>query len=201
MNFSVHNQAVRIITLDKRFVYIGTILLCAIILTVPALINNFPFLYADTGTYIYVGFTNEISEIRPILYGIFLRHMSLRDSLWLVIMVQAVIVSWVICRFFRTFFTQAPAYLCVIVIALLTLCTGLGVTTGMLMPDFLTPVLVLALSMLLFSGDTSLRSQVLLAVVLWFAISCHHSHPYILFGVLIGIGIWMAFSYLSLIHI
>ena len=80
-------------------VWLGAIVLC-----VPALQNNYPFLYPDTGTYLVCAFNNEVSEMRPLTYGLFMRHASLMESLWLVIFIQALIVSWTTHRFISTFF-------------------------------------------------------------------------------------------------
>ncbi len=154
----------------------------------PALCNLFPFLYADSGTYLYVGFTGNPSEIRPVLYGWFLRHISMKDSLWLPVMVQAGLVSWIVLRIVRAVVPAFPAMWAVAGLAVLSLGTSLGLTTGMLMPDFLTPVMIL-LSWLMLRGQLRRWEFPVLTILLWFALGSHHSHPFILFLMLAG---WIA---------
>ncbi len=176
-------------TLETKKFYLLSIFFGAIMLMVPAMINNFPFLYVDSGTYLGNGFSNSVSWVRPLLYGLFIRHISLEESLWLVIFVQALIVSWTINRFILTFFPSAHAFFSILVLAILVFTSGIGLTTGMLMPDFLTPVLILLTGIIFFSERPSIKSFVLPCIVLWFAVACHHSHPYILFCIWFGVGI------------
>ncbi|MDP5170198.1 MAG: hypothetical protein NWR72_08125 [Bacteroidia bacterium] len=175
--------------IDARRPYLISIALSMLAILAPALYNNFPFLYSDSGTYLYVGFTGLPSEIRPVLYGWFLRWVSMKDSLWLVIFVQAWIVSWSINRFVRTFFPATPALLVLGMVTLLTFASGIGVTTGMIMPDFLTPVMILLSILLLYQPVIRRWESLLQAFLLFFALASHHSHPYILFCVLIGMVI------------
>ncbi|MCK6611720.1 MAG: hypothetical protein L6Q78_11835 [Bacteroidia bacterium] len=55
-------------------IFRGSIILILIgtILTIPSLLNGFPLVFSDTGTYIYSGFQLLIPEDRPINYGIFI---------------------------------------------------------------------------------------------------------------------------------
>ena len=68
-----------------------------------AFANKYPFLYSDTCTYLDGGFDHQVNNMRPITYGLFMRHVSLLESLWLVVFVQALMVSWLIHLFFATF--------------------------------------------------------------------------------------------------
>ncbi len=176
------------LTVQNRKLYLLSIFVGAIALMIPAFINNFPFLFVDSGTYLGNGFSNEVSWVRPLLYGLFIRHTSLAESLWLVIFVQALIVSWTINRVAKTFFPEAHAFFPVLAIAFLTFTSGIGLTTGMLMPDFLTAVMILMVAIFFFADRATFRNLVIPALVLWLALGSHHSHPYILFCILFGLG-------------
>lgn len=176
-------------TFENKRLYLLSILLSAIAIMVPALINNFPFLYADTGTYIQIAYTDAISHIRPPLYGLFIEYVSLKVSLWLVIAAQALIVSWSIHRFIKVFFPKTPTFFGVLIISFLAFTSGIGVTTGMLMPDFMTPVMILHVIILLLSKDRTIKSFIMPCILLWFGVAVHHSHAYILFCTLFPVGV------------
>ena len=173
----------------NKKLYWLSLFICTICICIPAFINNFPFIYSDTGSYMDIGFSNRVSHIRPLTYGLFIRHISLYESLWLVIFAQSFIVVWFIHLFVKTFFKNIPSFFILLVVAILTATTSIGVSTGMLMPDFTTPILILASAVLLFSKIKSKRVFLFTCLGLWFSIACHHSHAYIFFLILIGIGL------------
>ncbi|MGB3547949.1 MAG: hypothetical protein WBA17_13295 [Saprospiraceae bacterium] len=175
--------------MNKKWIGILTMLLSAITLCVPALINKFPFVYSDTGTYIYVGFTDDISWVRPTLYGIFMRHASLKESLWFVIFAQALITVWFVRRFSETLFPRLPDFFSLLIIVFLTATTSIGVVTGMLMPDFTTVILIFAPAIVLYGQPTKWWNVILIYLGLWFALASHHSHAYIFVLILILLGL------------
>lgn len=168
----------------RPFVYI---LFSSLILCIPALYNNFPFIYADTGTYLMSGFTDHVSAIRPATYGIFIRHISLNESFWLVILCQAIIVSWVIRQFIIRFFSEISDWIILLFIAILTAATTIGITVGMLMPDFATSILILTTIIILFSSGKLTVNLAITCFLLYLSITFHHSHFYILVLILIFI--------------
>lgn len=169
-------------------VWLGAIVLCT-----PAFVNTFPFLYTDTGTYLHCGFQGVTSDIRPMIYGLFIRHISLKESLWLVVFVQALIVSWTIHLFFSHFSQRLKVMQPLVTIVILTLMTGIGEVTGMLMPDFLTAVMILIGCIFLFGGKQALWKNVLMGLLFIFAVASHHSNAYILLLAL------LSFTFLKLV--
>jgi len=170
------------------------VLLGALLLLFPAFNNGYPFLYADTATYITGGFLGAVSDFRPITYGLFVRHISLMESLWLVAFVQALIVSNLIHLFFRAFSSGDPGLRPLATIALLTLTTHIGITTGMLMPDFLTPAAILSAGILLFAERLQRAEVVFCGFVLWLGLSAHFSNHYIFLVILLGVGGYWAWQ-------
>ena len=157
-----------------------TLFLCTICICIPAFINNFPFVYADTGSYLFAGFTSGVSYIRPILYGIFLRHVCLFESFWLVVLAQAFLTAWMMRLFVRSFFDTLRSIDLLMITAALTLGTSIGISNGMLMPDFTTALMVLATAVLLLSKRLKTWELIFTGVYIWFSVACHHSHTYIL---------------------
>jgi len=168
------------------------VILGALLLLFPAFNNGYPFLYADTSTYITGGFLGAVSDFRPITYGLFLRHVSLLESLWLVVFVQALIVSYLIHLVFRVFSVREPGMRPLATIVALTLTTHIGITTGMLMPDFLTSAAILSTAMLLFAERLHRVEVVFCGFVLWLGLSAHFSNHYIFLVILLGTGAYGA---------
>jgi hypothetical protein len=173
-------------------VWLGALFLC-----IPAFINGFPFLFADTGTYLVGGFQGIVSDIRPITYGVFMRHASLMESFWLVILLQGLFVSWVIHLFFAVFSRRPVEMRPLICIGLLTLVTGIGEVAGMLMPDIFASLMILCSIILLFAGPLKTWKWIVLTLLFGFSVASHHSNAYIMFGVLLCLILLIGFSYLK----
>ncbi len=67
-----------------------------------------------------------------------------------------------------------------VAIVILTLMTGIGEVTGMLMPDFLMAVMLLIACIFLFGGTQPLGKKIVMAILFIFAVASHHSNAYIL---------------------
>lgn len=162
------------------------VLLGALALCYAAFSNGFPFMYADTCTYLEAGFSNRVSEIRPATYGLLLRHLSMRESLWPVVIAQAVMVSWCVHTLVRTVLPACHSLLPAGMLLMLALLTRTGTVVGMLMPDVFTPVMLVCTSLLLTTDR--LRSCARWAGLFLIGLSCamHHSHTPILVLLLIA---------------
>lgn len=139
--------------------------------------NYFPLVFFDTGAYIASGFKNEVPMDRPIFYGLFIRHVSLAESLWLVIFCQGVLTALMIYFSFK-YLSNLKNFLvpffCYII--LITFFTGASVNVSELIPDIFTPVFLLGLGVLLFSSTINRRDLIIISLVLCFSISVHNSH-------------------------
>ena len=162
-----------------------------------AFANKYPFLYSDTCTYLDGGFDHQVNNMRPITYGLFMRHVSLLESLWLVVFVQALMVSWLIHLFFATFSKTRRGIAPLGCILLLSLGTNIGISVGMLMPDFFTAAALLAGALLCFGKNISRWALVGSSLIFWFGIACHHSNLFI-FSSVVGFillrWLWAAYK-------
>ncbi|HMX40350.1 MAG TPA: hypothetical protein PKD78_08485, partial [Saprospiraceae bacterium] len=171
-----------------------SILAGSLLLLTPAFTNNYPFLYSDTCTYLDGGFQGLVSNMRPITYGLFMRHASLLESMWLVVMVQGLIVSWLIHLFFESFSTRYRSFLPLACIGFLSLCTQIGISVGMLMPDFFTAAVFLASLLLLWSKHLRRWEVVGCLGVFWLGSASHHSHLFIFLIMIGGVCAWSAWA-------
>ncbi len=91
------------IPIGRLWIYV---ILISLVFCIPAFYNGFPLLYSDTSGYINSGFGNYLGTMRAWLYGGFLRHISLWESLWLVVFVQGIFVACIIYLMFKYFFKK-----------------------------------------------------------------------------------------------
>lgn len=160
-------------TTSNFLLLIGSVL-C---LVYPAIINGFPLVYSDSGTYIANGFNNTVPVDRPIMYAFFVRHISLYESLWLVIIMQALIIVSLSLIIFK-YLIRKPnsSFYSFLTIAFLSLTTGVSNYTSQIMPDIFSAVAILGLSLLLILPNLSNYIKAWLMVLLILANMGHSSN-------------------------
>lgn len=169
--------------LKQRWLYFSLI---SLVLCIPAFYNGFPLLFPDTSGYIIQGFKNEIDVNKPWLYAGFLRHVSLWETLWLVIFVQGIIITTTIHLFFKYFFEEKYRDISFVVYMLLVgATTSLSFHVSVLMPDIFTPIVVLSFCLLLFAKNMTKRDYVLAAFLFMCASGMHNSN------FVLGIGLFL----------
>jgi hypothetical protein len=146
-----------------------------------AIWNGYPLVYSDTGTYIHAGFENLVPDDRPILYGIFIRHLSLKTSLWIVICIQALLTSFSLFVFISGFISERKRRNSLFVICILFLSFGTAISQKCsdLLPDFLTAMMALLICRFMVKPILGIE-KLLVFAVLFFALCAHNSHLYIL---------------------
>lgn len=162
--------------LEKIRTAVG-IVLGALLLLSHALYNGYPLIYPDTGTYIAACFDRFVPIDRPLTYSFFLRHSSLSSTLWLPIIFQCLIVSWIILLLFRHLAeVKKPFWWHIVTIFILALTTGIAVNTDQLIADVFTSVIVMTSALLLFSQGIPKLTRITLGIILTFSITTHMSH-------------------------
>ncbi len=149
-----------------------------VILSILAFYNGYPFVYSDTGTYIYSGFDKFIPLDRPVIYGLFLRYSSLGFSSWFVVFFQNIITAYVILKTLQLFNFEEKHFSKVyyFILLFLVIFTGIGWYTNQLMPDFFAPVTILVLFILLQKKKLFDFSGILLISILILSLTSHFSH-------------------------
>jgi hypothetical protein len=143
-------------------------------LLAPALVNGFPFVFADTGGYLARPFEHMLALGRSALYGLFLAS-TLGLNFWPAIIVESATALWLLHITFRAHGMEG-AGIFAFLLAILIMLTSLPWYAGMLMPDIFVPVAALALHLLAFSHRRLRRTeQVILVAVLAFAMASHMS--------------------------
>lgn len=164
----------------------------ALVLCVPAFYNGFPFMFPDTNGYIITGFTNEIGYARVWLYGGFIRHISLYESPWLVVIAQGMLITMTLSLAFKHLFTcfnwQKYTLLYILVVGQTT---AVAFHVSMLMPDTFTPIVILSLCLLLFGKKMSKSATILSVILFMMATAMHNAHLILNIGLIIGLSLLM----------
>lgn len=149
----------------------------------PALLNGYPMLYSDSGTYIVAGFINYVPVDRPYFYSWFVRHTSLWYSLWLVLFAQSVVLLFAARMAVKYVLNIKNSFIpaCLLLVGL-GLLTGLSHNHSQIMADVFSPIALLAFTTLVSGKDIHSKHRFWLVVVLLFSISVHSSHLLIFSG-------------------
>jgi len=158
----------------KEFLFLCA---CSLLFLYPAFLNGYPLVTSDTGTYISSGIYLEVPADRPIMYGIFLRHSSLKESLWLSVFAQGLILSWILSQVIKQFLPRYSGRVHRLVIfLLLALFTPVSWFCSQLMADFFTPIAILSLGLIFFSPGQDNFQKVLTIIIFYVSTLTHNSH-------------------------
>lgn len=150
--------------------------LCPILLAI-ALWNGFPITFFDTGAYILQGMGHVFVPERGAVYSLFLNYAGGEASLWWVVVVQAILTSFVLVQFARAEVPQTSLWQLLRLVAALTVFTAMAWYAGQLEPDIFTGVTVLCVWLLAFRLEQlGVVRAVLVFLVGAFAIASHPSH-------------------------
>lgn len=155
--------------------------LCALLIMVPALVNGFPLVFSDTGTYLLSAFEGVVPADRPYWYGGFVRLMSFHGT-WLmgVVAVQSLLCALYVNSVMRTLLPSAHVQKTAVAFcAIAGPFTGLGWYAGQLMPDILTPIGAMAMFLLL-TGERSWAERIAHVLIIIVCAWCHSSNLLIL---------------------
>jgi hypothetical protein len=157
---------------------VAAVLLGAAVLIWPAYLNRYPLVFNDTFAYLLQAMRGEAPWDKTVAYGPFLTLFHRHTTLWLPLLPQGLILShllWLTQRV--TLGSVGPLRHLLLVIGLAAL-TSAQWFAATLMPDVLTPVVVLSLYLLGCIGEARLGrlEAAWLTFLAAFAIAAHLSH-------------------------
>ena len=123
------------------------------LLLLPAIWNRFPFIYYDTGAYLFEGLTGRYIPERAAVYSLFLRFADAAVSLWIIAVVQAVLSAFLITQCARAVKPGMRWRVLFIIVFVLAIATSLPWYTGEIEPDCFSALLVLSLYLLAFQSS------------------------------------------------
>lgn len=165
------------------------IVIAALLLILPGVLNGFPFVLDDTMDYVVL----RPRIYRSTFYTLFVLSSDFGGlSIWLPLFVQGLIVSHLVWLWVRTLEPAEPERAFVLVMLPLVGLSSLPFVTSYLMPDIFTSVMILSLALLAFARESLSRLERLyLTALATLAVSVHLSH------VTIGLGVVAAIALVS----
>ena len=125
----------------------------------PALLNGYPIVFDDTGTYLSQAVHHYIGWDRPPFYSLFLLPLHLTITIWPVVVAQALLTASTLHLLRRSLVPAVSPWWLVPGVGLLALTTALPWFASQIMPDLFTPLLILALAMLVFTPGRLTRAE------------------------------------------
>jgi hypothetical protein len=148
--------------------------------------NGFPLIFYDTGAYVLEGLGRIFLVERAPVYAELLFLAGGRFSLWPIVIVQALMISYLILEVARTEVPGLTLWGLTVIGGTLSLLTGIAWYAGQVEPDIFTPIVILGAWLLIFrSGRLSRVSLRWVLGLTALAVACHPSHLGLFGGFLI----------------
>lgn len=160
----------------------------------PALYNGFPLIFSDTGTYISQAMELHLGWDRPPFYSFLVLATGWGRSLWPVVVGQCLASAWLIRRVQIMVAPDAGVVAGIGLLAVLAVMTTLPWTAAEVMPDIFTPMMALAMAVLLFEPRLAWGERAALMAVILLAIMVHLSNLPIGVGLCLCIALPMALA-------
>ena len=153
------------------------ITLAALLLAWPALWNGYPLVFSDTGTYLSQAIHRYLGWDRPAVYSLFLYPLHMQHTLWPIVAAQALLTSWMLHVAIRVLRPAAPGWFLPATAFALALGTSLPWHVAQVMPDVFTPLMTLAMALLVLAPERLSRIEIgLIVLFAAFTIAVHQSH-------------------------
>ena len=151
-----------------------------------ALLDGYPLVFSDTGTYLAQAIEHYVGWDRPVFYSLFLLPLHMTSTTWPAIIVQALLIAHVLHLVRRTLLPQASVWWLVPLAGAMSVASSLPWIASQLAPDVFTGVLVLVLALLIFVPDRlALGERIWLVAFAAFMIATHLSHVLLAFLLLV----------------
>ena len=162
-----------------------------------AFYNGYPLLTSDSGAYINNAYEIYLSD-HSLTYSFFLRIFSAQFSLWLPVLVQGGLLTFLTYRISRVLLpaTMFSNKTLLFIIGTTSAFTSVSWYSSQLMPDIFTAILIL--SVILFFLDALKYNSILYFALIFAALMMHNSNLVILFlfsAILVPYTYWKAKSY------
>lgn len=131
--------------ISAKYSFILAIAVATFILSIPSIINGFPFLYYDSTYYlnhIFLGANPGSFLWRPLTYGLFAGYISKLFGVQVFIIIQNFIIAFCLYIFLRFLFKKITPFNYLLLICLLHL-TPLPIYSNFILPDVFTGLMII----------------------------------------------------------
>lgn len=157
----------------------------AALLLAPAVWNGYPLIYFDSEDYVEMSFTWQPIVWRIMTYGAFVSVAQPFHTLWAVVWLQALMMSWVLREAVWAFVGRWRLHIFVAMGFALTLFTGLPWVTSQVMADMFAGLAILGIAALAFGDALPRWRRMLLVPIVAVAICVHMSHVAVAAGLVL----------------
>ena len=173
-------------TIGRSAAPIAWLIACVALLLWPALLNGYPLVFSDSGTYLSQAIRHYLGWDRPAVYSVFLLMTHWKLTNWSPVVMQAMMILYGLDLLRRSFTPDMPRWLLLPMIAILCLVTPLPWFVGQLMPDLFTSLLTLVIAVLVLRPECVSRVEIIgLALFAAWMIAAHLSNVWIATGLAI----------------
>lgn len=184
-------------TLLNIVLFVGSVL----VTIAPAFSNGFPLLFPDSGTYLVSGHTGTVPIDRPIIYGLLVRHLSLSYSTWLVIIAQSIIYNYLVFLLIKKLVQpQRPFLVLFIIGVIMSIFSGVGYYTSLVIADIFTVISILSLFLLVVLDKKESIHIGFISIIFLVSIITHLSHIPLVLAQLIILGIYFLVKKQLILH-
>ena len=167
--------------LNKIFKQYSMIALAALIITIPAIINGFPFVFMDTIDYL----GGHVRIFCPPAYGAFASTLRKMGNIWLIPGIQGFAVAYVLFYLNKVMWDRVRAVWYIGQIVFLTLFSSLPFVSSLIIADIFTPILFISFFILAYYQDKiGLVTKIILFAMFAFSAMAHVSNIYLGTGLL-----------------
>lgn len=167
---------------------VGLWLLTALALLWTPLLNGYPFIHADTGTYLWSSVNFGVPLDRPVGYSLFLRAVSLAPTLWMAPLAHALGTAYLSLRVAEIFLarTRARVWIAFAIVLATIVVSTVSLVVGYILADIFAAWLWLATILFVLSPFRFERALAALALIA--SVWAHNSHVAIAVGLALGFG-------------
>jgi len=180
---------------QTAFSSIATYAIAIALLCAPVLWNGFPLMFDDVGGYLERWPTGTLGQGRSAVYGLLL-WISRGSSFVPVVLLQALVTTFVVDRALTLFAPRTPRspWLLSVVIAAISMTSGVALFVSKILPDAWAAPAVLSLHLLAWYRDRLTRLEcIAMAAIIAFAGASHMAT----FGVLAGLSVLNGIAWLA----
>jgi hypothetical protein len=120
------------------------------VLLMPAIVNGYPFVFWDTGTYLLSAVRFYVPYDRPVFYSIFAALLHWQLTPWPIVIAQSALAAILIWLTGKAVFGIASPWVTPVVAIALVIGSSLPWFSGQIVPDIFTSILMLALFLIIF---------------------------------------------------
>jgi len=162
----------------------GVLAITALLLA-PAIWNGYPLIYFDSEDYVEMSFTWQPIIYRIMTYGAFVTIARPFDTLWAVVLVQALMTSWLLHEAVFAFVGRWRRRVYLAVGIVLVAFTGLPIVTSEVLADLFAGLAILGIATLAFGEALPLWRRAVLVPLVAIAIGVHMSHVAVAAGLML----------------